>query len=359
MYLRALPIMPSTSDLSNSKLGNFKMPTSSPARSESCTSKMIFVFLFPDYVPDVGGACRPPSNPGRAVVGSLWPPPPGDAAGRLDRAHPAQGQVADAGLEDVLHLPEIVAGRRESVDCRQLVSRLQAFFLCIAAWPHPHHKAMIADHLRLPAIVEMGCVPRRQKECVGVVERNQCRCAPRRHGALYRIGCVDFRGCLSDLGVPVHSLKFRIVVVFFDVGRNLLEHVQHLTPFHFCDLLTPAVARKQTQTTIKTFVDTRANWRFMFSPLPSFPGLAHVGILDTACSIWELVTLKRCSWMDEGTLPESVRDVKSIEAGSGAVEDSERAESLPVTCKFLINNWRNPGIRLQSPIPPMQKYLVA
>ena len=80
---------------------------------------------------------------------------------------------------------------------------------------------------------------------MGVVEGIQ-RNGHLRQGEIHSVECLDLLLRLFDLGLPIHSVKLRIVIMLLDVGGNVLEHGQRAIPIKAGDLLRPAVGGKRS-----------------------------------------------------------------------------------------------------------------
>jgi hypothetical protein len=83
-------------------------------------------------------------------------------------------------------------------------------------------------------------VRRRQKEGVGVIEGIE-RSRDLRKREIHGFDCLDFALSRFDAGFPINSVKLGIVIVFFYVGGDLLEHGQRAIAIHGGNCLAPAI----------------------------------------------------------------------------------------------------------------------
>ena len=72
-------------------------------------------------------------------------------------------------VKDVIHSPQVLSRRLESVDAQNLVSGLISLRISVAPRTNLHDEAFLSNHLDLPPIIVFVWSCRREEECMRIV----------------------------------------------------------------------------------------------------------------------------------------------------------------------------------------------
>ena len=189
------------------------------------------IFELANHVPDVLGSAASAPDDGLRVRHHVELPL---GAGQVLQHQPQSG-LRPERLEDVFDFPQAVAPDAETVDGEDLVAGPEALRFRIGPGPHLRDQAAITHHQPAPAVVVVVRSQRDEEPRVRVVERIE-QSGDVRHRPVQRLGLVDLDLGRCDPRIPVEAVKTRVVIVLFDVVRDVAKHVLDPVPIGLREL---------------------------------------------------------------------------------------------------------------------------